>query len=153
LYSCNKFMFCWNLQFCSVESACGKLHNTTNLPFFKTISPAGSDFYETITYDCILHSNRSVVKCQLLMSIILLCGICLLNICLTGTTTYYSTRGNAGQRSISTVCVITEVFPFEIILIDSITILLLSSLSMLLCISAVLLIHSKFSSSDVIREI
>ncbi|KRZ07286.1 hypothetical protein T11_7743 [Trichinella zimbabwensis] len=101
--------------------------------------------------------NACFIKCStkrpLLKTIILLCGICMLNICISGIVTYYSIHGSAGQRKISTKCVFNEVFPFEVILSDGATILLLNCLSVLFCISAVLIIRSKFSSYHVIREI
>ncbi|KRZ66726.1 hypothetical protein T10_12990 [Trichinella papuae] len=62
-------------------------------------------------------------------------------------------HGNTGQRKISEFCLFTDVIPPVLILCDTITVLLFNSLSLLLYISAVLIICSKISSSHVIREI
>ncbi|KRY20401.1 hypothetical protein T12_16461, partial [Trichinella patagoniensis] len=101
--------------------------------------------------------NACFIKCSikkpLLKTINVLCGICLLNICLTGITTYYSIHGSGAQSQISSICFYNEMFPYKIILSDGIAVILLNSLSVLFGISAVLIIRSKFSSSDVIREI
>ncbi|XP_003381671.1 conserved hypothetical protein [Trichinella spiralis] len=101
--------------------------------------------------------NACFIKCSikkpLLKTVSLLCGICLLNICLTGITTYYSIQGDGAQSQISSTCFYNEIYPYKIILSDGIAVALLNSLSVLFGISAVLIIRSKFSSSDVIREI
>ncbi|KRZ87146.1 hypothetical protein T08_8117 [Trichinella sp. T8] len=79
--------------------------------------------------------------------------IFLLITCIFGGSTFYNINVNLGIRRISTMCLHFEVLSHIAILWDTIIILLLSSVSMLLYISAVLIIRSKLSSSHAIREI
>ncbi|KRX62858.1 hypothetical protein T09_15352 [Trichinella sp. T9] len=101
--------------------------------------------------------NAYFIKCSirkpLLKTISVLCGICLLNICLTEITTYYSILGSGAQSQISSICFYNGMVSYKIILTDGIAVVLLNSLSVLFGISTVLIIRSKFSSSHVIREI
>ncbi|KRX18884.1 hypothetical protein T07_7160 [Trichinella nelsoni] len=101
--------------------------------------------------------NACSIKCStkkpLLKTTILLCGICLLNICLTGTTMYYGKGGNNWQSKISELCLFTDVISPAFVLCDIIIILLFSALSLVLYISTVLIIWSRISTSHVIHEI
>ncbi|XP_003381814.1 hypothetical protein Tsp_07513 [Trichinella spiralis] len=98
-------------------------------------------------------STKCSTKKPLLKTTILLCGICLLNICLTGTTTYYGTGGKNWQSKVSEFCLFIDVISPALILCDIIIILLFSTLSLLLYISTVLIIWSRISTSHVIHEI
>ncbi|KRZ87474.1 hypothetical protein T08_1311 [Trichinella sp. T8] len=98
-------------------------------------------------------SIRCSTKMPLLKTTIFLCGISLLNICLTGTTLYYGTGGNNWQRKVSEFCLFIDVISPELIFCDTIIILLFSTLSLLLYISTVLIIWSRISTSHVIHEI
>ncbi|KRY91546.1 hypothetical protein T4D_1037 [Trichinella pseudospiralis] len=79
--------------------------------------------------------------------------IFLLIICVDGSSIFYNLNGNFGKGKISTICSHREIVPHIAVLCDTITILLFSTLSMLLHISAVLIIRSKFSNSPAIRQI
>ncbi|KRZ02243.1 hypothetical protein T11_7534 [Trichinella zimbabwensis] len=101
--------------------------------------------------------NACSVKCNTtnvtLKTIILTCGIFLLNICLCGASVFQIICCSFGERIISALCFYYDVLPPVMILSNFYIVLLLSILSFLLDISTVLIIRSKFSSSHAIREI
>ncbi|KRY77884.1 hypothetical protein T4B_11776, partial [Trichinella pseudospiralis] len=115
-------MFCWNLPFCSVESVCGKLYNTTNLARSQTALSISNYFRKTSTNVCILHilqlfnCNASMcsVKCSttnvLLKTIIIACGIFLLNICFSGTSVFHIICCSFDERIISALCRYYDVY-------------------------------------------
>ncbi|KRZ70795.1 hypothetical protein T10_12176 [Trichinella papuae] len=79
--------------------------------------------------------------------------MCLLIICVDGCSIFYNLNGNFGEGKISTISSYHEMFSHIAVLYDTIIILLFSIISMLLYISAVLIIRSKFSSTPAIRQI
>ncbi|KRZ87157.1 hypothetical protein T08_11874 [Trichinella sp. T8] len=101
--------------------------------------------------------NACSVKCNttkvLLESIILTCGIFLLNICLCGIYAFQIIFCGFGDRKISATCFYFDVLPPAVTSSNFYIILLLGVLSFLLGISTVLIIRSKFSSLHGIREI
>ncbi|XP_003381808.1 hypothetical protein Tsp_07519 [Trichinella spiralis] len=101
--------------------------------------------------------NVYFVKCNttkvLLKSIILTCGISLLNICLCGISAFQTICCGFGDRKISAPCFYFDVLPPVVVSSNFYIMLLLGVLSFLLDISTVLIIRSKFSSLRGIREI
>ncbi|KRX18839.1 hypothetical protein T07_40 [Trichinella nelsoni] len=100
--------------------------------------------------------NVCSVKCNttkvLLKSIILICGIFLLNICLCGIFAFQIVCCGFGDRKISASCFYFDVLPPVVASSNFYIMLLLSVLSFLFDTSTVLIIRSKFSSLHGIRE-